>query len=101
MTKRSLLEYLDDILETITDIETFTDAVDFDAFQGNREKILAVVKSIEILKEAVKKIPDEIRAEYPQVPWRSITGMMIFWYMNIGGLMLLLSGLRLKKAFHL
>ncbi|AFZ33318.1 protein of unknown function DUF86 (plasmid) [Gloeocapsa sp. PCC 7428] len=35
MTKCSLLEYLDDILETISDIETFTDAVDFDAFQGN------------------------------------------------------------------
>jgi uncharacterized protein with HEPN domain len=33
------------------------------------------IKSIEILGEAVKKIPDEIRAEYPQVAWRSIAGM--------------------------
>ncbi|WP_231295542.1 HepT-like ribonuclease domain-containing protein [Gloeocapsa sp. PCC 7428] len=75
MTKRSLLEYLDDILETIADIETFTDAVDFNQFQQNREKVLAVIKSIEILGEAVKKIPDEIREKHPQISWRSIAGM--------------------------
>jgi uncharacterized protein with HEPN domain len=75
MTKSHLPDYLDDILDTIADIEAFTDGVDFDEFQANREKVLAVIKSIEILGEAVKKIPDEIRAEYPQVPWRAIAGM--------------------------
>lgn len=75
MTKRSLLEYLDDILETIADIETFIDAVDFNQFQQNWEKVLAVIKSIEILGEAVKKIPDEVRVKYPQISWHSIAGM--------------------------
>jgi uncharacterized protein with HEPN domain len=75
MTKRPLSDYLDDILDTIADIEAFTDGVDFNEFQAKREKVLAVIKSIEILGEAVKKIPDEIRAEYPQVAWRSIAGM--------------------------
>ncbi len=46
MTKRSLSDYLDDILEAIADIESFTDGVDFDQFQGNREKVLAVTKLI-------------------------------------------------------
>lgn len=42
MTERQLLEFLQDILDTLTDIETFTDQVEFEAFQANREKVLAV-----------------------------------------------------------
>lgn len=75
MTERPLSEFLQDILESIADIEAFTTGVDFESFEGNREKVLAVVKSIEILGEAVKKIPDDIRSQYPQIPWRAIAGM--------------------------
>lgn len=48
MTQRQLSEFLQDILDTIADIEIFTENVEFEAFQANREKVLAVVKSIEI-----------------------------------------------------
>ncbi|BAS57992.1 hypothetical protein NIES2135_26250 [Leptolyngbya boryana NIES-2135] len=75
MTGRSLSEFLQDILDTISEIENFTAGVEFEAFQANREKILAVVKLIEILGEAVKKIPDEVRNRYPEIPWKSIAGM--------------------------
>lgn len=75
MTERQLSEVLQDILESIADIELFTAGVDFEAFQQNREKVLAVVKSIEILGEAVKQIPDDIRNRYPQIPWKAIAGM--------------------------
>jgi uncharacterized protein with HEPN domain len=36
---------------------------------------LAVVKLLEIIGEAVKKIPNERRVHYPDVPWKSIAGM--------------------------
>lgn len=75
MTGRSLSEFLQDILDTISEIEGFTAGVEFEAFQANREKILAVVKLIKILGEAVKKIPDEVRNRYPDIPWKSIAGM--------------------------
>lgn len=75
MTGRSLSEFLQDILDTIAEIEGFTAGVEFEAFQANREKILAVVKLIEILGEAVKKIPDEVRNRYPEIPWKAIAGM--------------------------
>lgn len=42
MTGRSLSEFLQDILDTIADIETFTTNVEFEAFQANREKVLAL-----------------------------------------------------------
>lgn len=75
MTERSLSEVLQDILEAIADIETFTAEIDFEAFRQNREKVLAVVKAIEILGEAVKKISEDIRNRYPQIPWKEIAGM--------------------------
>jgi uncharacterized protein with HEPN domain len=59
MTERSPSEVLQDILEAIADIETFTATIDFEAFRQNREKVLAVVKAIEILGEAVKKISED------------------------------------------
>jgi uncharacterized protein with HEPN domain len=75
MTKRQLSEFLQDILDAIADIEVFTDGIDFETFRVNREKILAVVKSIEILGEAVKRIPDDIRSQHPQIPWKAVAGM--------------------------
>jgi uncharacterized protein with HEPN domain len=75
MTERSLSDVLQDILDAIADIEMFTAEVDFEAFRHNREKVLAVVKAIEILGEAVKKIPEDIRSLYPQIPWKAIAGM--------------------------
>jgi uncharacterized protein with HEPN domain len=74
MTKRSLLEFLQDILEAIADIESFTSTVDFDSFVANKEKVLAVLKLLKNIGEAVKQIPDDKRNHYPQIPWKSVAG---------------------------
>ncbi len=75
MSTRKLAEFLQDILDAITDIETFTEGVDVETFSANREKMLAVIKSIEIIGEAVKQIPENIRNQYAQIPWKSVAGM--------------------------
>ncbi len=75
MTERSFGEVLQDILEAIAEIESFTKDVDLQSFQENREKCLAVVKLLEIIGEAVKKIPNEQRLNYPEIPWKSVAGM--------------------------
>ena len=75
MTKRNLADFLQDMLDGISEIEAFTDGVDFEAFQENREKTLAVIKLLEILGEAVKQIPDEKRSRYPAINWQGIAGM--------------------------
>ncbi|MBR8833067.1 MAG: DUF86 domain-containing protein [Stigonema ocellatum SAG 48.90 = DSM 106950] len=53
----------------------FVNGVSYEAFESNREKTLAVVKLLEIIGEAVKKIPNERREQYPDIPWKSIAGM--------------------------
>ena len=75
MKKRQIDDYLQDILDAIAAIEKFTQDINFDQFAQNLEKIFAVSRAIEIIGEAVKQIPDEIRTNYPQIPWRDMAGM--------------------------
>lgn len=73
--KRSYTEFLQDILDAMAEIELFVTDINFEAFESNREKTLAVVKLLEIIGEAVKKIPNNRREFYPDLPWKSIAGM--------------------------
>jgi len=73
--KRRYTDFLQDILDAITEINLFINGISYEAFESNREKTLAVVKLLEIIGEAVKKIPSERREQYPDIPWKSIAGM--------------------------
>ena len=46
-----------------------------DAFVANETLRRAFVRSLEIVGEAVKKVPEEFRAQYPTVEWRAMAGM--------------------------
>lgn len=46
--------------------------MDFDDFVQDKKTIFAVTRAIQIIGEAVKKIPDNIRQKYPQIPWQDI-----------------------------
>ncbi len=75
MSKRKLDVYLQDILESIEQIQEYLDGIDEEEFYKNSEKQDAVLRRLEIIGEAVKRIPDDIRDEYEEVPWRKIAGI--------------------------
>lgn len=75
MTKRQVDDYLQDILDAVSAIETFTKNITFSMFSDSLEKVFAVSRAIEIIGEAVKRIPDSVRSQYPNVPWRDMAGM--------------------------
>jgi len=55
--------------------ERFLDDFFEDEFYKNVEKQDAVLRRLEIIGEAVKYLPEEIRENHPDVPWRQIAGM--------------------------
>ena|SRR3990172_930600 len=46
-----------------------------DQFLADETRRRAFVRSIEILGEATKGVPQDFRAKYPEVPWQLIAGM--------------------------
>jgi len=67
--------FLIDILDAIEEINNFTQNVDFESFINNKEKAYASIYCLQVIGEAVKNIPSEIKEKNPQVPWREIAGM--------------------------
>jgi uncharacterized protein with HEPN domain len=65
---------LGEILDAIALLREYTEGLDFDAFAGNVEKQDSVIRRLEIIGEAVKGIPEEVRAKHSTVPWRDIAG---------------------------
>ena len=72
---RDLRDSLLDVLDAIAAIERFTAGVEYESFAANEEKIFAVEKAFEIIGEAVKNVPQPIRSNYPEIPWKNIAGM--------------------------
>lgn len=65
---------LNDILESITLIETYT-TEGYDAFLENRMMQDAVVRNLEVIGEATKQLPPSLRQSYSAVPWKRIAGL--------------------------
>ncbi len=75
MKKRYYLDYIQDILEAINDIGDFIKGTDFDGFVKDKKTINAVVRSLEVIGEATKKIPKNVRDKHSSIPWKKMAGM--------------------------
>jgi uncharacterized protein with HEPN domain len=75
MKKRELGDYIQDILEALGEVEDFTAGMQFEDFVEDKKTINAVVRSLEVIGEAAKKMPDSMREKYPEIPWKRMTGM--------------------------
>ena len=69
------LDFLRDIFVEIKNIEEFTSGYDYKEFISDKKTINAVIRSLEIIGEASKKIPRNIRIKYKNIPWKEMSGM--------------------------
>ena len=72
---REYVDYLRDILDAIMKTRQFVEGMDFDGFCSDDKTVFAVVRALEIIGEATKKIPDEVRERYPDLHWREMAGL--------------------------
>ena len=67
--------FLNHILDAIKKIEKYIQGIDEEAFKKNDLVQDGVIRQIEIIGEAVKRLPDDLTSQSPHVPWQDIAGM--------------------------
>ena len=72
---REFLDYLEDIIKAMEDVSKFIEGQEFCDFAEDDKTVSAVIRKLEIIGEAVKKIPNEVKKNYSQIPWKDIAGM--------------------------
>jgi uncharacterized protein with HEPN domain len=75
MPKRDAELLVEDMLDALRKIDSYTAGMDHSAFLQDEKTVDAVVRNLEVLGEAARQIPDEFAAGHPDVPWRKITGL--------------------------
>jgi uncharacterized protein with HEPN domain len=73
--KREWEDYLADIIQSMNEVEEFTRGLTYESFMKDRKTINAVIRSLEVMGEASKRIPDEVRAKHSEIPWKRMAGM--------------------------
>ena len=67
--------FLEDILSSIEKIHEYTSGLSFKDFRDDSLTTDAVIRNLEIIGEASKNIPPDIRSGYPDIPWGRMTGL--------------------------
>ncbi|MEK9149736.1 MAG: DUF86 domain-containing protein [Candidatus Desantisbacteria bacterium] len=67
--------FIADVLEAIQKIENYTHKMSYEEFMKDERTKDAVLRNLEVIGEAVKNIPNEIKEKYLKVDWKAISGM--------------------------
>lgn len=73
--KREIGDFVEDIINAMNKALQFVEGISYDEFTQDSKTVFAVVRAIEIIGEAVKNIPEDVREKYPEVPWKGMAGM--------------------------
>jgi uncharacterized protein with HEPN domain len=69
------LDYVEDILDAMDKAQIFLEGVTYDQFEAESQINFAVVRALEIVGEATKRLPMSLREQYPGIPWKAMAGM--------------------------
>ena len=69
--------YLRHVLDAISRIEEYTQDITYQDFLDNHLRQDGVIRQIEIIGEATKKLSLELKERYPEIPWKDVAGMVM------------------------
>jgi uncharacterized protein with HEPN domain len=72
---RDFKVYIDDILECISKIKFYTAGMSYESFLDDIKTIDAVLRNLEVIGEAAKGIPGDIRRDIPEIEWQKVIGL--------------------------
>jgi len=75
MSDRDWKLFVIDMVESTVKIENYVQGLTHDAFLTDSKTQDAVVRNLEIIGEAARRIPEEIRRRHPEIPWNQIVGL--------------------------
>ncbi len=100
--KRPIHGYLEDIPRYTEKAQRFVaDVSSFDAFAEDEMRVMATIRALEVIGEAVKHIPHSLRRKYPEVPWQEIAGMRDILIHGCYDVEDVATGLLMGKAYEL
>jgi uncharacterized protein with HEPN domain len=74
MPSKSPLTALRDILHHIDLAEQFVAGFDYQAFHADPRTIYAVTRCLEVISEASRRLPADLKGRHPSIPWKNIAG---------------------------
>ena len=75
MSRRGNKAFLQDIQEAIQRIGAYTAKVRYGEFLDDQKTQDAVIRNLEIVGEATKNLSAQVRAAYPDIPWKEMAGV--------------------------
>ena len=75
MSKRDWKLFIEDILECIGKIEKYVQDMEFEDLETDDKTIDAVVRNLEVIGEASKNVPENVKARYQNVYWKGVVGL--------------------------
>lgn len=73
--KRDYRLFIKDIIAAMESIEGFVEGMSFEELMQDDKTASAVIRKFEIVGEATKCLPDELKEEHPEIQWKRMAGM--------------------------
>ncbi len=73
--ERTYIDFLEDIQDAIEKVAEFIAGMTYEQFAEDSKTAFAVTRALEVLGEAAKQVPETVRIQYPEIPWREMGSM--------------------------
>ncbi len=74
MLSDTAIAALRDIAQHIELALGFVSGFDYEVFSGDTRTVYAVTRCLEIISEASRRLPEELKARHPSIPWKNVAG---------------------------